>query len=79
MIEVDESGRDHVSRDSKSGSMPSENSRGPGSIPGEQPGSSKEMGLIAEDDVEAQLNKDSSDDDSIELYVPPELMNSLLE
>ena len=79
VIEVDESGRDYGSRDPESGSMPSGSSRGLGSTPGEQPGSSKEMGLIAEDDVEAQLNKDSSDDDSIELYVPPELMNSLLE
>ena len=77
MIEVDQSDRDHLSRGSDSDPKPSGSSLGPISMPKEQPGPSEVMGLGGEDDVEAQLNKDSSD--NIELYVPSELMNSLLE
>ena len=79
MIEVGESDRDHVSRGSVSVPQQSGSSLGLSSMPGEQAGSPDVVVLVEDDEVTAQLNKDSSDDEHIELYVPPELMNSLLE
>ena len=79
VIEVGESDCDHVSRGSNSVPQQSGSSLGLGSVPGEQSGSLEVVVLVEDDEVAAQLNKDSSDDEHIELYVPPELMTSLLE
>ena len=79
VIEVNESDCNHMACRSGSNPKSSGSTLEEASVCEEPPAHPEVAGLIEEDDVEAQLNKDSSDDENIELYVPPELMNSMLE
>ena len=81
VIEVDDSGRDRVSRpriDISAGesagsvgislapSMAMEEESGP-------------LRVLADEDIGHQLSRDSSEDENIQFNVPPELISSLLE
>ena len=81
VIEVDDSGRDRVSRlriDNLGGETAGSTgiSLAPSMAMEEETGP---LDVLADEDIGHQLSRDSSEDENIQFNVPPELISSLLE